>query len=121
RRCVVGEHETLTYGQLRDRVDRIARVLVDERGLRPGERVLLRGPNAPWLAACWLAILKAGGVVVTVLPVLRAGELATIVRSAQVAHALCDARFLDDLTEAGDQLGGKAPSILVYGGDGDDD
>lgn len=121
RRCVVGDHEALTYGRLRDRVDRIARVLVDERGLRPGERVLLRGPNSPWLAACWLAVLKAGGVVVTVLPVLRAGELATIVRSAQVAHALCDSRFLDDLTEASEQLAGSAPSVLVYGGGGPED
>ncbi|GAA1100083.1 benzoate-CoA ligase family protein [Nocardiopsis metallicus] len=121
RRCVVGEHETLTYGRLRDRVDRIARVLVDERGLRPGERVLLRGPNSPWLAACWLAVLKAGGVVVTVLPVLRAAELSTIVRSARVTHALCDARFLDDLTAAADQLGDRAPSVLVYGGEEDGD
>lgn len=125
RRCVVGEHESLTYGQLRDRVDRVARVLVDERGLRPGERVLLRGPNSPWLAACWLAVLKAGGVVVTVLPVLRSGELATIVRAARVAHALCDAGFLDDLTEAAEQLshepGGTAPSVLAYGGDGPED
>ncbi|GAA1462911.1 benzoate-CoA ligase family protein [Nocardiopsis exhalans] len=121
RRCVVGEHETLTYGRLRDRVDRIARVLVDECGLRPGERVLLRGPNSPWLAACWLAVIKAGGVVVTVLPVLRAGELSTIVRSARVTHALCDARFLDDLTAAADQLGDRAPSVLVYGGGADSD
>ncbi|MFE9245432.1 AMP-binding protein [Nocardiopsis sp. NPDC006938] len=121
RRCVVGEHESLTYGQLRDRVDRVARVLVDEHGLRPGQRVLLRGPNAPWLAACWLAVLKAGGVVVTVLPVLRAGELATLLRSAEITHALCDARFLDDLTEAGADLGDRAPDVLVYGGSGPDD
>ncbi|WP_067609141.1 benzoate-CoA ligase family protein [Nocardiopsis listeri] len=122
RRCVVGEHETLTYGELRDRVDRIAHVLVEERGLRPGERVLLRGPNAPWLAACWLAVLKAGGVVVTVLPVLRAGELTTILRSARVAHALCDARFLDDLDEASRRAGeDTAPSTLVYAGQGPDD
>ncbi|WP_431867568.1 AMP-binding protein [Nocardiopsis eucommiae] len=121
RPCVIGDHESLTYGQLRERVDRIAHVLVDEHGLRPGRRVLLRGPNSPWLAACWLAILKAGGVVVTVLPVLRAGELTTLLRSAEVSHAVCDARFLDDLTEASANLGDQAPDLLVYGGDGPDD
>ncbi|MBR8740271.1 benzoate-CoA ligase family protein [Nocardiopsis sp. MG754419] len=121
RRCVVGEVETLTYGRLRERVDGIAHVLVEEQGLRPGERVLLRGPNSPWLAACWLAVIKAGGVVVTVLPVLRAGELATIVRSARVAHAVCEARFLDDLDEASGTLGEAAPATLVYGGAGPDD
>ncbi|MEU2947311.1 AMP-binding protein [Nocardiopsis alba] len=121
RRCVVGADEELTYGGLRDRVDRIAHVLVAEQGVRPGERVLLRGPNSPWLAACWLAVLKAGGVVVTVLPVLRAGELTTILRAARVAHALCDAGCRDDLDEAARSLGADAPATLVYGGEGDDD
>lgn len=64
---------------------------------------------------------QSRGVVVTVLPVLRAGELSTIVRSARVTHALCDARFLDDLTAAADQLGDRAPSVLVYGGGADSD
>lgn len=119
RPCVSGDDESWTYGELRDRVDRVARVLVD-RGLRPGQRVLLRGPNAPWLAACWLAVVKAGGVVVTVLPVLRAGELATVLTAARVDHALCDARFLDDLTDAVAALP-AAPDVLAYGGDGPDD
>src|SRR6476469_3627070 len=52
--------ETWTYGELADQVNRIARVLVDDLGVVPGNRVVLRAPNTPWLAACWLAVLTAG-------------------------------------------------------------
>jgi 2-aminobenzoate-CoA ligase len=124
RRCLVGEHESWTYGELRDRADRIAHVLVEETGLVPGQRVLLRGPNSPWTAACWLGVLKAGGVVVTVLPVLRTAELATVLRAARVTHALCDARFLDDLADACADAAadlGAAPEVVAYGGTDDDD
>ncbi len=67
-----------SYGELRAHADRIAAVLVDDLGLVPGNRVLLRGFNEPWLVACWFAVLKAGGVVVTTMPLLRAGELVTL-------------------------------------------
>ncbi|MEV2276703.1 AMP-binding protein [Nocardiopsis sp. NPDC049922] len=120
RPCLVGEQETLTYGALRDRADRVARVLVEQTGLVPGQRVLLRGPNSPWLAACWLGVLRAGGVVVTVLPVLRADELATIMRASRVTHALCDARFLDDLATAAAGMA-ATPRVIAYGGPGPED
>ena len=78
----------------------VARVLTDDLGLVPGNRVLLRGPNNPWLAACWLGVLKAGGVAVTTMPMLRAGELAAICGVAQVSLALCDHRFTGELAAA---------------------
>ncbi|MFW5418642.1 AMP-binding protein [Nocardiopsis sp. CNT-189] len=125
RPCVRGgEGEAWTYGGLRARTDRIARLLVEEMGVRPGNRVLLRGPNSPMLAACWLAVLKAGGVVVTVLPVLRAEELEAVLRAARVSHALCDARFAADLHTAADRaagdLGGRT-RVAVYGDGGPQD
>ncbi|GAA1171392.1 aminobenozate:CoA ligase AmbL [Streptomyces hebeiensis] len=106
-----------TYGDLRDRVDRIAYVLTYALGVVPGNRVLLRGPTTPWLAACWLAVLKAGGVAVTVLAQHRAEELATMCAIARVGHALCDARSLADLVAA------RVPGLRItpYGGDGADD
>ena len=55
-------------------------MLAEELGIVPGNRVLLRGPNNPWLAACWFGVLKAGAVAVTTMPLLRAGELSTIAR-----------------------------------------
>ncbi|MDA2814449.1 AMP-binding protein [Nocardiopsis sp. RSe5-2] len=128
RPCVRGEHagarHSWSFGQLRARVDRIARMLTEDMGVRPGNRVLLRGPNSPWLAACWLAVLKAGGVVVTVLHVLRTEELEGIIRSARVSHALCDARFADDLEEAADRAApqlGERTAIVLYGDGGPQD
>ncbi|MFF2199969.1 AMP-binding protein [Streptomyces sp. NPDC058145] len=106
-----------TYGVLRARVDRIAHVLTGELGVVPGNRVLLRGPTTPWLAACWLAVLKAGAVAVTVLAQQRPHELATMCEIARVRHALCDIRAVDDLAKAG------IPDlrILAYGGEAPDD
>ncbi|KOU01181.1 2-aminobenzoate-CoA ligase [Streptomyces sp. NRRL F-5755] len=106
-----------TYGELRERVNRIAHVLTDDLGVLPGHRVLLRGPTTPLLAACWLAVMKAGAVAVTVLATQRPKELATLCSLARVGHALCDARVLDDLVAAG------VPGLRItpYGGDGPDD
>ncbi|GAA3876004.1 aminobenozate:CoA ligase AmbL [Streptomyces lacrimifluminis] len=109
--------EVWTYGELRTRVDRVAHVLTRDLGVVPGNRVLLRGPTSPWLAACWLAVLKAGAVAVTVLAQQRPHELSTMCEIAQVRHALCDIRALDDLARAG--IPGLR--ITAYGGDGLDD
>ncbi|GAA3798344.1 AMP-binding protein [Streptomyces chiangmaiensis] len=106
-----------TYGQLRTRVDRIAHVLTSRLGVVPGNRVLLRGPTSPWLAACWLAVLKAGAVAVTVLAQQRPHELHTMCEIAQVGHALCDARSLEDLVKA-DVSGLR---ITTYGDGSPDD
>ncbi len=109
--------ERWTYDELLTRSNQIARVLVDQLGLLPGNRVLLRGPNNPALVACWFAVLKAGGVVVTTMPLLRPGELSTVHEIARIDVALCDHRFVDDL--AASALG-DVPTI-VYGGEADDD
>ncbi|HSJ10298.1 MAG TPA: AMP-binding protein [Longimicrobiales bacterium] len=91
---------TWTYGELQHNANRIAHVLVDDCGLVPGNRVLLRGPNNPMMAACWFAVLKAGGVVVCTMPLLRARELSYILDRAQVTIALCDARVSAELEAA---------------------
>ncbi|MEW1615976.1 MULTISPECIES: AMP-binding protein [unclassified Streptomyces] len=95
-----GDGGVWSYGELRETVDRIAHVLTEDLAVVPGNRVLLRGPTTPWLAACWLAVMKAGAVAVTVLAQARADELATICSLARVSHALCDARTAEDLAEA---------------------
>ena len=89
-----------TYGQLLAQANRIARVLVEDMGLKPGNRVLLRGPNNPMMAACWFGVFKAGGVVVGTMPLLRAKELTEIADKAQVTHALCDKRLDAELKAA---------------------
>ena len=89
-----------TYGQLLAQANRIARVLVEDMGLQPGNRVLLRGPNNPMMAACWFGVFKAGGIVVGTMPLLRAKELTEIIGKAQVTHALCDKRLEAELAAA---------------------
>jgi 2-aminobenzoate-CoA ligase len=86
-----------TYRRLHDTANRIAHVLVDDLGLVPGGRVLLRGANHPMLVASWFAVLKAGGVAVTTMPLLRTRELTEIVTRAEVRIALSDAEVAADL------------------------
>jgi 2-aminobenzoate-CoA ligase len=89
-----------TYTQLFTQANRLANVLVREMGLKPGNRVLLRGPNNPMMVACWFAVMKAGGVCVMATPELRAKELAEVIAKAEITHAMCDKRYEAELTEA---------------------
>ncbi|HJV67755.1 AMP-binding protein [Ideonella sp.] len=97
RLAIQGEGVRWTYAELQALVNRIANELVDGMGLVSGNRVLLRGANTPMLAACWLAIVKAGGIAVGSMPLLRAKELRQIVDKAEITHALCDARLAEEL------------------------
>ncbi|HEY7408017.1 MAG TPA: benzoate-CoA ligase family protein [Gemmatimonadaceae bacterium] len=89
-----------TYRELLEHSNRIAHVLTRDLGLVPGNRVLLRGPNNPMMAACWFAVLKAGGIVVCTMPLLRARELAYLIEKAQIGLALCDTRVVRELEQA---------------------
>jgi 2-aminobenzoate-CoA ligase len=100
RLCIQGQGVRWSYADLQAQANRIARVLVEDLGLVPGNRVLLRGANSPMLAACWFAVVKAGGIAVGSMPLLRAKELTQIVVKAQVSHALCDARLAEELALA---------------------
>jgi 2-aminobenzoate-CoA ligase len=99
---VDGRVLTCTYAQLQMRVNQIAQVLTQDMGLVPGNRVLLRGPNNPMMAACWLAVIKAGLVAVATMPLLRSKELKQIVDKAQVQAALCDIKLWQELAYCAD-------------------
>jgi len=101
RRCLVSESETWSYEDLLRNANRIARVLVEDLGVVPGNRVLLRGYNMPMLAACWFAVMKAGAIAVTTMPLYRSAELGVIAEKARIRHALCDVRLADELQSAG--------------------
>lgn len=109
-----------TYAELRLRAGQVARVLTEDLGLVPGNRVLLRSPNNPWTIAAWLGVLQAGGIVITTMSALRAKELAPIVTKARPVVALVDHRFVDDVLAVRDEV---APDlrIVAYGGDSPDD
>jgi len=103
RRCIAAPGGVdWTYDDLQHAVNRIAHVLAHDFGVVPGARVLLRAPNTPMLAACWLAVLKAGAIAVSTMPLYRASELRHIIAKARVSLALCDARLADDLQTACD-------------------
>src|SRR5579864_6877526 len=116
RPCLRSPTETWTYGETVRRTNQLAQVLTEDLGLQPGNRVLLPGPNSPWLAAAWLAVIKAGGVTVTTMALLRPKEIATITGLTEPSLAICDHRITEDLA-----LGAPGLPTVCYGGDGPDD
>ena len=105
---------TWSYGRLEELSNRIANVLVDDLGLVPGNRVLLRAANNPMLVACWFGVLKAGGICVTTMQLLRARELTYIIDKAQVSHALCDLSLADAMEEAKDRSAGMCKHVMYF-------
>jgi 2-aminobenzoate-CoA ligase len=95
--ALIGNGRRRTYKELSDWTNRIAHALVEDFGIKPGNRILIRSANNPAMVACWLGATKAGAVVVNTMPMLRAGELAKIVDKAEVGLALCDTRLMDEL------------------------
>src|SRR5262245_16847441 len=85
--CLITAAETVSYTQLAERVNRIANALTHDLGFMPGHRVLLRGPNSPMMVAAYLAVIKAGGVVVATMPLLRAKEIGYPLAKAKIALA----------------------------------
>ena len=117
RPCLIAPAQSLTYAQLADKVNRIANALTRRLGLVSGNRVLLRGPNSPMMVAAWLAVIKAGGVAVATMPLLRAKEIAYPLNKAKIALALCDAHLADEM----EKVRALAPDLkrVVYWGTND--
>ena len=96
--ALIGNGRRRTYKELTDWTNKLARAMVENLGVKPGNRVLIRSANNPAMVACWLAATKAGAVVVNTMPMLRAKELTAIVDKAQISHAICDTRLMDEMT-----------------------
>jgi 2-aminobenzoate-CoA ligase len=116
RPCIWFGKEMWSYRDLLHAANRIAHVLVDDLAIRPGNRVLLRAANTPMLVACWYAVLKAGAVAVSTMPLLRAKELTYILDKAQISCALSDARLKDEIATACGRAQ-RRPSLVVWGTD----
>ena len=119
RPCLLSPKQRWTYNDLLDKANRIAKVLTEDLGLVPGNRVMLRGANNPMVVACWFGIVKAGGVVVATMPLLRAGELSVMLDKAEVSLALCDVRLMEEM----DGAAAKAPvceRIVAFDGSGEE-
>jgi 2-aminobenzoate-CoA ligase len=113
--ALIGNGRQRTYKELTDWTNRLAHGLVEDFGVKPGNRVLIRSGNNPAMVAVWLAVTKAGAVAVNTMPLLRAGELTAIINKAEIGLALCDNRIADELVKA---AGGSAFLRGVIGFDG---
>ena len=109
----IGGGVTWTYTDLLTEANRIANVLVEDLGVVPGNRVLLRSANTPAMVACWFAVQKAGGVAVATMPLLRSGELTKVIDKAQVSLALCDATMTDELR----RVDKPSLELVLWGGE----
>lgn len=117
--CIVTPARTLSYAEFRSDIDRITGVLRHQLNLVTGERVLLRGPNNPMMLAAILAVIKAGGIAVPTMPMLRAGEIAYPLNKAKVRIALCDSRLAEDMRTA-QQTSPSLTDIVLFGTDSPD-
>ena len=117
RLAIMSPTETLTYAQLAERINRIANVLTRDLGMVPGNRVLLRAPNNAMAIACYLAVIKAGGITVATMPLLRAKELSYVATKAKIRLALCDTRLADEMEKTKPLA--RELSRTVYWGNGD--
>jgi 2-aminobenzoate-CoA ligase len=114
--CIIGTTESLTYAAFQAQVNRICNALVNKLGFKTGNRVLLRSANSITMAATYLAVLKAGGIVVATMPLLRAREIAYPLNKAEIALAFCDHILAEEMERARPM----APRLerIVYWGDG---
>jgi len=112
--CLLSMFENLSYAEVAERVNRIANVLTRDLRMVPGDRVLLRAPNNPMMVAAYLAVIKAGGVVVATMPLLRAKEIGYPLAKAKVRFALCDARLAEEMEKA--KAAAPALERVVYWG-----
>jgi len=119
RLCLQAPGLRWRYADLHREANRIAHVLVQDLGVVPGNRVLLRGANSPWLAACWFAVMKVGAIAVATMPLLRAKELGQVIEKAQVSHALCEASLAAELVQTQTHCPSLRQVCLYGNGDGE--
>ncbi|UOM33983.1 AMP-binding protein [Acuticoccus sp. I52.16.1] len=104
-----------TYADLAGMIDRMANMLVSRLGMVPGNRVLLRSANNPTKVALYLAVIKAGGIVVATMPLLRGGEIVKALDKAEIGLAFCDAKLVDEMNRAA-AMAKAAPRIVTWEG-----
>ncbi len=115
RTAILAPGLSWSYAELQQKANSIAQVLVEDLGIVPGNRVLLRAANTPMLAACWLGVVKAGAIAVGTMPLLRARELSWVIDKAEVALALCDEKLGEELAAA-QALSPRLAHIVHFGG-----
>ena len=112
--ALIGNGRRRTYKELTDWSNRLAHALVEDLGVKPGNRVLIRSANNPAMVACWLAATKVGAVVINTMPLLRAAELRKYIEMAKIDFALCDSRLSEEMSACEEDF----PKLMVKEFDG---
>ena len=112
--ALIGNGRRRTYKELTDWSNRLAHALVEDLGVKPGNRVLIRSANNPAMVACWLAATKVGAVVINTMPLLRAAELRKYIEMAKIDFALCDSRLSEEMRACEEDF----PKLMVKEFDG---
>ena len=112
--ALIGNGRRRTYKELTDWSNRLAHALVEDLGVKPGNRVLIRSANNPAMVACWLAATKVGAVVINTMPLLRAAELRKYIEMAKIDFALCDSRLSEEMKACEEDF----PKLMVKEFDG---
>ena len=113
--AVVQGNTRLSYAELHRMVDRIGNGL-RAQGVKPGNCVLLRMPNCPEFVATWLAVQKLGAVCVSTMPMLRARELAYVIRDCEPCVAVVAAGLADEMDQAVEASATPPTVVTVTGG-----
>src|SRR6204780_2484455 len=104
------DHAALTYRALDEASARVAGLL-RERGLRPGDRVAIMMPNVPEVPVVYYGVLRAGGVVVPMNPLLKAREVAYYLGDSGTGLVFAGHEFADEARGGAEQAG--AETIVV--------
>src|SRR5512132_3892357 len=98
---------TMTYRVLDDASVRVAGLLPD-RGIQPGNRVGVMLPNTPEFALVYYGVLRAGGVVVPMNPLLKAREIAYYLGDSGAPVILAWHTTADEVIAGGAPTGAEA-------------
>jgi long-chain acyl-CoA synthetase len=98
-----GDYDSLWFegrayrsGELLERAQRVGAGLV-ERGVRPGDRVVVFGANRPEVSLVYNAIWRAGAVATPVIFLLPPPELAAVIAGSEASLVVASPEFADDL------------------------
>jgi long-chain acyl-CoA synthetase len=106
------DNAAMTYRALDEASARVAGLL-HERGLRPGDRVGIMMPNVAEVPVVYYGVLRAGGVVVPMNPLLKGREVAYYLSDSGARLIFAWHGFADPAREGAEQA--EAELIVVDG------
>ena len=97
-----------TYAQIDDGSGRVA-ALLESKGFERGDRVGIMLPNVPYFAVAYYGVLRAGGVVVPMNPLLKGREVSFYLEDPEAKLMFA----WHDFAEAADKGAGEAGAEVI--------